>query len=148
MASFNYDNGMQFDPSRDSQNQSFAENDQHAVYSPTSRSPYVQRPDKGFFGSLFDLEFNSFIALKFAKIIYGLSIGIAGFLVFLAGVVPALAALFNGSLGGAISILLTRGVVACLVSLFLLILVRLFLEFAVATIKTSENTSKIAAQMR
>lgn len=98
---------------------------------------------KGFFGALFDFNFDNFIALKFAKFIYALATIMAAATLIFGWVFPFLVALFNGSVGMAIMILLFLWIPVGLIALFQLIGIRLFLEFVVATIKTSENTSKL-----
>lgn len=103
----------------------------------------MQSTGKGFFGALFDFNFDNFIALKFAKFIYILATIMAAATLIFGWVFPFLAALFDGSIGIAIMILLFVWIPVGLIALFQLIGIRLFLEFVVATIKTSENTSKM-----
>ncbi|WP_435298962.1 DUF4282 domain-containing protein [Timonella sp. A28] len=88
-----------------------------------------------FFKALFDLSFSHFVTLKFAKFIYvlllifvGLSYLIAFFA--LAGISPlyGFLALFLGAIVSAVHI----------------ILLRIGLEFAVAMIRTAENTTTLA----
>ncbi|MGD7003007.1 DUF4282 domain-containing protein [Corynebacterium halotolerans] len=103
----------------------------------------VGNSGKGFFGALFDINFDNFIALKFAKFIYVLAIAFSVVLVLALWVFPMFAALANGSFGVFFLALLLGWIPVSLIALFQLIGIRLFLEFVVATMKTSENTSKL-----
>lgn len=102
---------------------------------------------KGFFGALFDFNFDSFISVKFAKFIYILVTVVAALYVLAFWVLPFLGMLFSegqGSAIGAIAWLLFGWIPVGIVTLMMLISTRMFLEFVIATIKTAENTSKLA----
>jgi len=91
---------------------------------------------KGFFAGLFDLSFQSFVTLKFAKFIY-----------IIVMVVIALWALFGWLIGSII--LMTQEPLMGLLGLLLgwipmllaLIFARITLEFYVAMARTAQNTS-------
>ena len=101
---------------------------------------------KGFFGALLDVNFDNFIALKFAKFIYILAIVLAVLTVLMVWIFPTISLLAGEPVFGVVWLLL-GWVPAALAALFQLIGIRLFLEFVVATIKTSENTSHLAANL-
>lgn len=103
---------------------------------------------KGFFGALFDINFDNFISVKFAKLIYLIAMILAALALFAFWVVPFFGALLNGALAEAVAVLFLAWIPVGLISLLCLISVRLFLEFAIATVKTSENTSRIVEQTR
>ncbi len=94
--------------------------------------------DRGFFASLFDLNFTSFITLRFIKIIYGIAlvlIGLATLVFFIAG--------------------LSRGGVTAVASFFLvplaglayLVVARIYLELIAVLFRIGENTTKITAAL-
>lgn len=125
---------------------------QYAAPSPMS-SPridtnQVRNTGKGFFGALFDANFDNFISVKFAKVIYILALIFSGLFVFFVWILPALAALMDGRFGMFMTILLFGWIPAGAIALAQLVTTRLFLEFVVALVKTSENTSKIAENTR
>ncbi|MBZ2198420.1 DUF4282 domain-containing protein [Occultella gossypii] len=107
-----------------------------------------QQRDPGFFASLFDLSFSHYITLRFAKVLFILAI------IFVAlGWLGAVVSAFNfdpyggfydddGGAGAVLGVLtLLFGWIPGFITL---LLVRVGLEFAVATIKTAQNTSKLA----
>ncbi|TDE99051.1 DUF4282 domain-containing protein [Occultella glacieicola] len=107
-----------------------------------------QQRDPGFFGSLFDLTFSHYVTLRFAKVLFIVAI------VFVAlGWLGAVVSAFNfdpyggfydddGGAGAMLGVLtLLFGWIPGFITL---LLVRVGLEFAVATIKTAQNTSKLA----
>ncbi|QGU06602.1 hypothetical protein COCCU_03240 [Corynebacterium occultum] len=98
---------------------------------------------KGFLGALFDVNFDNFISLKFAKFIYILAIAIAGIALFLGWVLPVLGFLVDGSAGAGIGWLLFGWIPITVVALFHLVGIRLFLEFVISSIKTAENTTRL-----
>lgn len=108
----------------------------------------MKTTSKGFFGALFDFNFDNFIALKFAKFIYILATIMAAATLLFGWVFPFFGLLFDGAVGGAILFLLLAWIPVGLVALFQLIGIRLFLEFVVATIKTSDNTSRLVESTR
>ncbi|AWB81382.1 hypothetical protein C3B44_02620 [Corynebacterium yudongzhengii] len=98
---------------------------------------------KGFFSALFDFNFETFIALKWAKFIYILgTIAIALSTLFVgiaAWLVPVFAA-------GALGILwfLVGWIVPVIWGLLQLIGLRLLLEFVIAIVRTAESTTQTA----
>ncbi|MGC5628785.1 DUF4282 domain-containing protein [Georgenia sp. Z1344] len=88
---------------------------------------------KGFFAKLFDLSFNDFITLTFAKIIYVLVIGIAA-IGWLMLVVTGFAT--GEAMLGILALLL-----GWVPALLYLVLVRVGLESAIALIRTAQNTT-------
>ncbi|UFU06096.1 DUF4282 domain-containing protein [Ruania halotolerans] len=121
---------------------------------------YPQQPDagqygqpkaSGFFSAFFDFSFSRYVTLTFAKVIFVIAIIIAilwwlGIIIggFGAGALSSMANPYGRSDGGGAIL----GVLAILFgwippALFL-VGVRVGLEFVVATIKTSQNTSILA----
>lgn len=103
----------------------------------------TMKTGKGFIGALFDVNFNNFISLKFAKFIYILAIALSCLALFFGWVLPVLGMFAEGSPGMAMLWLLFGWIPIGLVALFQLVGIRLFLEFVIATIKTAENTSQL-----
>lgn len=102
---------------------------------------------KNFFGALFDFNFDSFVSVKYAKFIYILVVLVAAMYVLFFWVFPFLGLLFSdgeGSAVGAVIWLLFGWIPVGLVTLLMLISTRMFLEFVIASVKTAENTSKLA----
>lgn len=92
-----------------------------------------------FFGSLFDFGFKNFITLKFATAIYIVAIVLIG-IGYLVGVIVG----FGVGAGAGVAALIFGWIPA----LVYVLLVRVGLEFAVATIRTAQNTSELVAQGR
>lgn len=100
---------------------------------------------------MFDFSFRSFITLSFAKVIFVIAIVLAGLWWLFAiisgfgmgGIQEALSPFGSGRGGGTVIF----GVMALLFGwippAIFLILVRLGLEFSVATIRTAQNTSQL-----
>ncbi|MEE6272886.1 DUF4282 domain-containing protein [Georgenia wangjunii] len=88
--------------------------------------------EKGFFGALFDLSFKSFVTLSFAKVIYVIAIVVVGVLWLFATIVG-----FLDSPGAGLAALLLGWIPA----LVYIVLIRVSLEFAVAMVRTAQNTS-------
>lgn len=97
-------------------------------------------PDKGFFGSLFDLTFASFITTKIIKVLYVLAIIIAG-LIALAYVIFAFAA--DPVLG-----LLTLVILAPLGFLLYVIYTRVFLELIMVIFRIMETNTELVQLQR
>lgn len=97
---------------------------------------------KGFFATLFDLEFKNFITVKFVKFIY---IALIVFIVLTAFVyfVFILLTGFQTDAGGIIALLAVIGVP--LVTLIYIVLLRVLLESVVVFFRIGENTSAMAA---
>jgi hypothetical protein len=90
---------------------------------------------KNFFAALFDFGFTSFVTLRFLKLIYGILVG----LILLTGLVFFLALIFRG---GASVILALVGVP--IVTLFYLVIARVYTEMIALFFRIGENTSLIA----
>lgn len=87
---------------------------------------------KGFFGALFDVNFNSFVTIKFTKFIYILSLA---FLV-LGWLFLTVTAFTEEAWLGTVVLLLGW------IPVFLYIIyIRILLEFLVSIVRTAENTS-------
>jgi len=69
---------------------------------------------KGFFSSLFDFNFTSFITLKFLKVIYGLLLG----LTLLTGVIFFFIFLVKGGVGGVLFAILIWPIIVLLYMIF------------------------------
>lgn len=93
---------------------------------------------KGFFAALFDLNFTSFITLRFIKVIYGILLVLI--LVFGLGFFVALL------LRGGASIIVAI-VVVPLVTLLYLIIARIYMEVIALFFRIGENTSLIAQRL-
>ncbi|TRW43873.1 DUF4282 domain-containing protein [Georgenia yuyongxinii] len=110
-----------------------------APHPPYGQAPYPPAGQGGssFFHALFDFSFSRYITLTFAKVIYGISIGLS--------IVAWLIYLFAGFAYepglGVLTLLL-----GWIPALFFIIVARVSLEFAVAMIKTAENTSALAGR--
>jgi hypothetical protein len=94
-------------------------------------------PDKGFFGSLFDFSFSSYVTPKLIKIIYGIVMAVSALVAFIF-VVGAFRA--NAGLG-----VLVLFVIAPLFFFFYIILYRVLLEVVMAVFRIAENTTIMAA---
>ncbi|KUG59818.1 DUF4282 domain-containing protein [Nesterenkonia jeotgali] len=108
---------------------------------PYPQPPQSQRPGapsknavegKNFFAALFDLSFQSFVTVKFAKFIYVLLIAfvVLGYLVVVASA-------FTEGPGVGLLALLFGWIPAA----FYVILIRITLEFMIALVRTSQNTA-------
>ena len=93
---------------------------------------------KGFFAALFDLSFQSFITIKFARFIYLFFI-VVFTLMWFVGLISSISAIFAGD-GGWLFFLafLFFGWIPLAIYL---VLVRLSLEFMIALVRTSQNTA-------
>jgi hypothetical protein len=92
---------------------------------------------KGFFNALFDLSFNNFVTLAFAKLIYVIALIIIA-IIWLVAVIAA----FSEGIGQG----LLAVVLGSIVALFYVVLVRVGLEFSVAMVRTAQNTSDLVAR--
>lgn len=97
---------------------------------------------KGFFGALFDFNFDNFVSVKYAKFIYILAIILAGLALLLGWLFPAIA-MFSESAGLGLTMLLLGWIPIAVIALFQLIFIRMFLEFVIASVKTADNTSRL-----
>jgi hypothetical protein len=98
--------------------------------------PNAQIEAKGFFASLFDFGFTSFITLKFLRLIYGVLV----VLILLAGVVFFVASISQGGL-----YILFAIVIVPIVTLIYLVLTRVSMEMVALFFRIGENTNKMAA---
>ncbi|WP_081314784.1 DUF4282 domain-containing protein [Cutibacterium avidum] len=130
--------------------QPYPQNNQPSYpYGPAGSSPSPSDNDqKGFFGSLFDMSFNYYVTPKIAKIVYILTIicGVAmwiGEIITAGGVGSAIGEATNDSSGGS-GVLVVFAILLGWIPPFLFIIgVRMQIEFVIALIKTSENTSAL-----
>lgn len=90
---------------------------------------------KNFFAALFDFGFTSFVTLRFLKLIYAILVG----LILLTGFIFFVALIFRG---GVSVILALVGVP--IVTLFYLVLARVYTEMIALFFRIGENTSLIA----
>lgn len=94
--------------------------------------------ERGFFASLFDFSFSSFVTVRLIKVIYALFI--AGSAVF---ALLFVASAFQASVLFGLFVLL---IVAPVLFFFYVILARVYLELVVAIFRIAENTSVLAGQ--
>lgn len=92
--------------------------------------------EKGFFGSLFDLSFSSFITTKIIRFLYALMIFFSG----IAALVIIVNGLSRGFIWGLGSL-----IIAPLLFLLYVILGRIFLELAIVIFRIAENIAEISA---
>ena len=100
------------------------------------RTPNNQIATKGFFASLFDFGFTSFITLKFLSFIYSFVV----VLILLTSVVLFIAGLSQGGIYAGLAI-----VVIPIVTLLYLVVTRVSLEIVALFFRIGENTSLMAA---
>ncbi len=96
---------------------------------------YPLTPNKGFFSSLFDFSFSSYIAPKVVKVLFALAIAMTG---ITALIYIVIAFQINPFLG-----ILVLCIIAPLTFLLSIIAWRVFLEFVLAFINVAENSNKI-----
>ena len=97
---------------------------------------------KGFFSALFDLSFDNFVAVKFARVIYLIAVILAAATLIFGWLLPALV-MFGESFFGGLALLLVGWLPVGLIALVQLVFIRVFLEFVISSVKTAENTSKL-----
>ena len=100
------------------------------------RMPNTQIEAKGFFASLFDFGFTSFITLKFLRVIYGVVV----VLILLTSVAILVASISQGGMYAVLAI-----VVVPIVTLIYLVLTRVSLEIVALFFRIGENTSLMVA---
>lgn len=93
---------------------------------------YGEPTEPGFFQALFDLSFRHFVTIKFASVIY-----VIGLVIIALGWLFSVIAGFVESAGAGIALLILGAIVAFVY----VILFRVMLEFYVAMVRTSQNTS-------
>jgi uncharacterized membrane protein len=98
--------------------------------------PNTQIETKGFFASLFDFGFTSFITLRFLRVIYGVLV----VLILLIAVVAFVGMLSQGGL-----YILLAIVVVPIVTLLYLVMTRVSMEMVALFFRIGENTSMMAA---
>ena len=115
-------------------------------YGGGSQEPLPQEPkrntNRGFFSALFDLNFDNFVSVKYAKFIYTLLLVLIGLAFLFAWLLPALT-MFSESVGFGFVMLLLGWIPIAIVGLFQLIIVRIILEFVISSVKTADNTSRL-----
>lgn len=131
--------GAYSDPSQQ-QNQ-YGQYGAYQQYQQPQQNQTVQ-DSKGFFGALFDFNFDNFVSVKYAKFIYILAIILAGLALLLGWLFPAIA-MFSESAGLGLTMLLLGWIPIAVIALFQLIFIRMFLEFVIASVKTADNTSRL-----
>jgi hypothetical protein len=97
-------------------------------------------PSKGFFGSLFDFSFTTFITSKIIKLLYALSVVGAGL-----GALAFIIGGFSNSVGLGVVMLLIGGP---LYFLIVVIYARVFLEIIIVLFRMAEHIAELAAQGR
>ncbi|NYF15965.1 hypothetical protein HDC37_000777 [Microbacterium sp. AK009] len=105
---------------------------------------------RGFFRSLFDLSFRTFITRRLAAVFYvvGLmAIGIAFVVYLVTGVVEGIGALWFNP-GAGISLIVATVILVPLFSFLAVIALRFVIEAVVALIAIAENTERTAANTR
>lgn len=114
----------------------------------------VGRQSRGFFRSLADLSFTSFVTAKVIKFLYVLSvIFIVVYVLFTTISLTTFAAGFVSAIAGSdvLGVVAGAGVFLVLTPLFLLIAityVRVLLEIVVVLFKISDNTAEVARNTR
>jgi len=98
--------------------------------------PNNQIETKGFFASLFDFGFTSFITLKFLRLIYAVLL----VLILLTGVVFFVASIAQGGL-----YILFAIVIVPILTLIYLVLTRVSMEMVAIFFRIGENTNLMAA---
>lgn len=116
---------------------------------PAGPSPAWERPagprdqgaaQKGFFASLFDFSFSSYVTLRFAKVLFVVLL-VACVLLWLTYLVAA------ASTGEGVVLLLAL-LLGWIPSAVVLLFYRMVLEFFVATVRGAENTREMLELMR
>ena len=95
---------------------------------------------RGFFGSLFDFSFNSFVTSKIIGVLYVISV----VLLALFSILWIVAAFNQSAVFGAVTLL----ILAPLFFLLSVIYIRVLLELAIVLFRILENTTEIARQGR
>jgi hypothetical protein len=99
----------------------------------------VMEQPQGFFGSLFDLSFSSFVTTKIIKVLYVLGIIMAG----LSSLAVFISAARNGVPAAIVGLIF-----APLVFLLGVLYSRVMLEIIIVVFRIAENTGEIARQGR
>ncbi|WP_029089974.1 DUF4282 domain-containing protein [Brevibacterium album] len=130
----------------------------------SAQSPYSAQPaaasrpaaEPGFLRALFDLKFESFVTIRFAAVIYVLSIivaalGYIGLVITSIGMAATGSALSSYAYGyssgmGAMGVLMVVAAILLgwIPSLIQIVFTRVLIEFVVANVRTAQNTRKLA----
>ena len=97
-------------------------------------------PNKGFFGSLFDLSFTSMVTTKIIKMLYVLTLIALGFF----GLIFTIAAFKVDAAAGALTLL----ILAPLGFVFYAVYARVLLEFVMAVFRIMETNAELVALQR
>ncbi|MGO3796117.1 MAG: DUF4282 domain-containing protein [Pauljensenia sp.] len=110
-------------------------------YEPQSQSSGFPSPSDGpgFFKALFDLQFRHFVTLKFASFIYVLGIAVSA-LFWLVEIISGIVVAGSGEGAG---LLIAAILLGWIPPLIWIITFRLSIEFVIAIIRTSQNTSEL-----
>lgn len=96
-------------------------------------------PRRGFFAKLFDLSFSEFIAVQIAGILYGMGIVLIGLFCV---------AIVFGALNQGVGPGLVGLIVAPIIFFLNVIFFRITIEAFISSIRTAENTYRIAESLR
>lgn len=108
-------------------------------YEPQSSAFPSPSDGPGFFKALFDLQFRHFVTLKFASFIYILGIALAA-LFWLTEIISGIVVAGSGEGAG---LLIAAILLGWIPPLIWIITFRLSIEFVIAIIRTSQNTSQL-----
>lgn len=112
-------------------------------FGPGAAAPVTGAQNKGFFAGLFDFSFETFVALKVIKILYGL------FLVLLAlGILGGLGASIMSMVQGEVLAGIGMLVALPFAALLYLILGRVYFELIIVGFKIAEDADEIARNTR
>lgn len=106
-----------------------------------SNSWQSQTQDEGrsFFNALFDFKFETFVSLKFIRILYIILIAV----IVIFSVIFLIAALATGDVGPIIGAI----VFVPLLALFYVVITRVYLEVIAVLFRIAENTSRMADKL-
>lgn len=94
-----------------------------------------QLESKGFFASLFDFGFTSFITLRFLRVIYIVLMAV----IFITGLILFFTGFTRGAAGIAFSL-----IVVPIVTLLYLVIARIYMELIAIFFRIGENTTQMA----
>ena len=100
--------------------------------------------EPGFLQALFDTSFSDFVAIKFAKVVYMIGIGLCLLMWLGGGLVRLIGAATSGVGGGAFIAPIVMLLLGWIPALIYIIMMRIGLEFIVASVRTAQNTSIMA----
>ena len=96
--------------------------------------------EKGFFGSLFDISFTTFVTTRIIKVVYVVTLAMIGL-----GAIVLIVAAFATSVGAGLFVLV---IVAPLGALLYVIYARVLLEIVMAVFRIMENTAEGVSLLR